>query len=213
MFLTYLFLNFEKVVKRLLFLIVYFYLSSFAFCIVHDGIKAILVYKNPVDLYTRTYQLLKWYYYNRDALSTGRVIKFVSLIIATYGLQSWIWGIHWGEVKRKIFEGVFFLLKKSSTTLAKGSFARFKDFDDDIEKIEKNNEDEALLDSIKAHVNEGISEVLEKGYGEITSSEIVSKIKKLTIEKIDYELELFIRRAVLEHLHNMHDNKSRKSEK
>ena len=212
MFLTYLFLNFEKVVKRLLFLIVYFYLVSFAFCIVHDGIQAVFFYKNPVNLYMRTYQLVKWYYYNREALSVGRVVKFVSVFIATYGFQSWVCGIDWGEVRRKIFEGVAFVLAKSPAKLISGVCYGFKKFDDDTYKIEKNvSEDIALLDSIKSHVEEVISEVLEKGYGELTSSEIVSKIKKITMEKIDYELEVFVRRAVLEHLHQMHDDK--KSEK
>ena len=180
MMLSYLFFNFDKVFFRFLFVFVYSYTASMALLLYFDGLQSIFFYKNPAHLYTRMYHIIKWYYYNKDALTTGLAFRIVPIMLGTYFLQSYIWNIDWKSVPARFFGFLF----------AKG-----KEFCSET----KENEVPLHLQCIKtefmlkvdAHISEVIDEVAEMTE-EITSEEL-DKIKKICSIKIGFAIEELVK--------------------
>ena len=179
MMLSYLFLNFDKVFFRFLFLVVYSYMASLALSVYFDGLQSIVMYKNPVHLYTRMYHIMKWYYYNRDALTTGLAFRIVPILLGTYFFQSYVWNMNWRAIPAKFFGSIFsrgkdFCYKKES---------QFPDYVDCIKT-------EFML-KVEGHIDDVIYEVLEMAE-EITTDE-ASKIKKVCSVKIGFAIEELIK--------------------
>ncbi|MFV9838421.1 MAG: hypothetical protein AB8U44_00105 [Aaplasma endosymbiont of Hyalomma asiaticum] len=182
MMLSYLFFNFDKIFFRFLFLFLYSYTASLALLVYFDGLQSIFFYKNPVHLYTRMYHIIKWYYYNKDAITTGLMFRIVPIMLGAYFFQSYIWNIDWKAIPARFFGSLF---SKGKEFYCK-NYSKESDVPQHLDCIKT----EFML-KVDGHISEVISEVMEITE-EITSEEL-AKIKKLCSVKIGFAIEELIK--------------------
>ena len=180
--LFYIIQNFERIVFSFVYFLFFTYFFSYATVLYHDGISSVVLYKNPVVLYRRVFQIIKWYYYNRDALTAARIALLSLMGLGTLVLQSIICRIPWrsygGNILRIFFNGIwgFFshVPREDSVNLPGCIEVEKEKFILSVERIA----DGILYDFLK--LQNSPSGITEEG---------VSRIKEVSIMRIGYEIE------------------------
>ncbi|QXK92781.1 hypothetical protein HUN61_02130 [Neoehrlichia mikurensis] len=107
MLLSYILSNMKGIFSKIIFLIIFSYLVSATLIIFTEGISEIFMYRNPKNVYIYSFNYFKWYYYNLDSLTYGRVFKIGFAFIVPYFIQITIWNIKWKDFLLHIFGSIF----------------------------------------------------------------------------------------------------------
>ncbi|WP_190325504.1 hypothetical protein [Anaplasma marginale] len=190
MMLSYLVCNFDRIVVRFFFLVIYAYFSSIAFVMLHDGWSSFLLFKDPINLCTRVYSILKWYYYNREMMSFTRGLKIFLAMGGTFTLQYSIWNLEWRRLpaltlrfcRRCCVSGV----KSSRSMLSRIGMRANLDESDNVRRKIISSVDDILKD---------IWRIVSTSEDKISSDELTS-LKKAFLIKISYQIDEFIRSAI-----------------
>ncbi len=188
MMLSYVLLNFDKICAKVFYVAVYTYIVSIALVLYHEGAASLVYSKNPLYLYPMVYQILKWYYFNRDLVTTGVVIRAVMIMFCTHLVQSYIWGLKWRSLPSVLFRYLslnIFNFKGGSVSnqnriVFPTEIEREKDVF--IKRVEEFTED-LIVDLLNYHVSELISDNMVN-------------LKKVCAIKIGYAMEDMIRSLV-----------------
>ncbi|MDB1135475.1 hypothetical protein [Candidatus Anaplasma sp. TIGMIC] len=187
MMLSYLFCHFDKVMSKALFVIVFSYFFSASSIAFQDGISSLALYKNPFDLYHRMYVMIKWYYYNRSAVTSSFVIKCVLLAIAVYFVQSFVWRVRWMRMPSMLMDKFF-----GDTRVA--SFFKDRESGPSMPPI-INGLRKSFISDVTSHVDEMLLSLLKYDDSEFTSENIL-RVRKMCAIKVGYALEDLIRLVV-----------------
>ena len=181
MMFLYIIRNFERIVYSFIFFLFFSYFFSYAAVLYHDGIASFAMYKNPVVLYRRVFHIVKWYYYNRDALTTGRIAILSLLGVGTLFTQ--------GAICRIPFQRIFVHLCGLIFSRHRGLFSRGKKAGEVIPVGIEVEKEKFLLNIEK--IAEGIIYdflKLQRSPSGITVAG-VTRIKEVSVMRIGYEIE------------------------
>ncbi|KDB56665.1 hypothetical protein O997_00055 [Anaplasma phagocytophilum str. MRK] len=188
MMLSYFLLNFDKICARIFYVAVYTYIVSIALVLCHEGAASLVYSKNPLYLYPRVYQILKWYYFNRDLITTGMIIRAVMIMFCTHLVQSYIWGLKWRSLPNVVFRYLSSNIFNSKGGLVSNNTRMV--FPAEIE-----HEKYIFIKGVEESTEELIVDLLNYHVSEITSDDLID-LKKVCAIKIGYAMEDMIRNLV-----------------
>ena len=190
MMLSYLICNFDRIVVRFFFLIIYIYIFSVSFVMLHDGWSSFFLFKNPINLYTRVYSILKWYYYNREMVSFGKGLKVFLVMGGTFALQYHIWNLEWKRLPVVVLRFCRYCcvsgIRSSRSVLTRTN-------------IRANM---AGANSVRGKMIGAVDEILQDIWGAVSTSESkissddLASLKKAFLIKISYQIDEFIQSAI-----------------
>ncbi|MFV9921186.1 MAG: hypothetical protein AB8U72_00565 [Anaplasma ovis] len=190
MMLSYLICNFDRIVVRFFFLMIYIYIFSVSFVMLHDGWSSFFLFKDPINLYTRVYSIFKWYYYNREMISFGRGFKVFLVMGGTFALQYSIWNLEWKRlpvlVLRFCRDCCVSGIRSSKSVLVRTSVRA----------------NVAGADNVRSKIIGAVDEILQDIWGAVSTSEgkmssdDLTSLKKAFLIKINYQIDEFIQSAI-----------------
>ncbi|ACZ48815.1 hypothetical protein ACIS_00111 [Anaplasma centrale str. Israel] len=191
MMLSYLICNFDRIVVRFFFLVIYAYISSVSFVVLHDGWSGFFLFKAPVNLYVRVYSIFKWYYYNREMLSFGRGLKIFLVMGGTFALQYSVWNLEWKRVPVLVLR---FCRRCCAYSIKPGRVV--------LKKVRMRTNANGV-DSVRSKMVNAVDEILQDIWGTVSTSEKdkmsrddLASLKKAFLIKVSYQIDEFIQSAL-----------------
>ncbi|CEG20959.1 hypothetical protein [Anaplasma phagocytophilum] len=187
MMLSYVLLNFDKICAKIFYVAIYTYIVSISLVLCHEGVASLVYSKNPLYLYPRVYQILKWYYFNKDLITTGMVIRAMMILFCTHITQSYIWGLQWRSLPKVIFSYLSKIFSFKGSSVSKQNRIVFP--------AEIEHEKYLFISRVEECTEELIVDLLNYHVSEITSDDLIN-LKKVCAIKIGYAMEDMIRNLV-----------------